>query len=84
MAQGLYLFHVCEYSRSEYEYKYKYWAVKYKYIASEYEYKYLKFVLEYEYKYQVLQLCPNSTLPKKPSLAPVPLPFTYKWYNLVK
>ena len=40
MAQDLYLFHVCEYSRSEYEYKYEY-------IASKYKYKYLKFVLEY-------------------------------------
>ena len=42
---------LCEYSRSEYEYKYKYWAVKYEYkyeyIASKYKYKYLKFVLEY-------------------------------------
>ena len=47
MAQDLYLFHVCQYSRSEYEYKY--WAVKYeyKYIASKYKYKYLKCVLEY-------------------------------------
>ena len=79
-----YLFHVCEYWRSEYKNKYKYWAVKYKYIASKYKYKYLKCVLEYEYKYQVLQLCPNSTLPKKLSLAPVPLPFTYKWYDLAK
>ena len=52
MAQDLYLFHVCKYSRSEYDYKYKYWTVEYKYIASKY--KYLKFVLEY--KYQVLQL----------------------------
>ena len=53
MAQDLYLFHVCEYSRSESECKYKYWAVKYEYkyeyIASKYKYnyKYLKFVLEY-------------------------------------
>ena len=43
------MYHVCEYSRSEYAYKYKYWAVKYEYkyeyIASKY--KYLKFVLEY-------------------------------------
>ena len=49
MAEDLYLFHVCEYSRSEYEYKYKYWAVKYeykyKYISSKYTY--LKFVLKY-------------------------------------
>ena len=36
MAQDLYLFHVCEYSRSEY---------KYEYIASKY--KYLKCVFEY-------------------------------------
>ena len=47
MAQDMYLFNVCKYSRSEY----KYWAVKYeykyKYIASKYKYKYLKFVLEY-------------------------------------
>ena len=60
MAQDLYLFHACEYSRSEYEYKN--WAVKYEYkyeyIASKY--KYLKFVLEY--KYQVLQLCLASTM----------------------
>ena len=49
MAQDLFLFPVCKYSRSEYEYKYKYWAVKYKYIASKlmYKYKYLKCVLEY-------------------------------------
>ena len=47
MAQDTYLFNVCEYSRSKYEYKYEY-------IASKY--KYLKFVLEYKYKYQVLQL----------------------------
>ena len=49
MAQDLYLFNVCEYSRSEYEYKY--WAVKYdykhEYIAPKYKYKYFKFVLEY-------------------------------------
>ena len=49
MAQDKYLFNVCEYSWSEYEYKYKYWAVKYEYkyeyIASKY--KYLKCVLEY-------------------------------------
>ena len=48
MAQDLYLFHVCEYRRSEYEYRYEN-------IASKY--KYLKFVLEYKYQYQVLQLC---------------------------
>ena len=36
MAQGLFSYHVCKYSWSEYEYKY---------IASEYEY--LQFVLEY-------------------------------------
>ena len=51
MAQDLYLYHVWEYSRSEYEY----WAVKYEYAYIASEYKYLKFVLEY--KYQVLQLC---------------------------
>ena len=49
MAQDMYLFNVCEYSRSEY--KYKYWAVKYEYkyecIAFKYKYKYLKYVLEY-------------------------------------
>ena len=46
-AQDLYLSHVCEYSRFEYEYKYKYWAIKCEYIASKYKYKFLKIVLEY-------------------------------------
>ena len=43
MAQDLY--YVCEYSRSEYEYKYKYWADKSEYITSKY--KYLKCVFKY-------------------------------------
>ena len=47
MAKDLYVFHVCEYSRSEYKYQAVKYEYRYKYIASEYKYKYFKFVLEY-------------------------------------
>ena len=61
MAQDLHLYHVCEYSRSEYAYKYKY----------------LKFVLEYEYKYQVLQLwCMDCRTLSPPDITPLVHPRT--------